>query len=183
VLAERIDLPYAIYGHSMGARIGFEVLRMLPGLGVAAPLRFYVGACPPPDVTDTVTDCVDLPDEAFVGALIERLGAPEDLRDTPELRQLLLPLLRHDLSWCRNYRYHPGPRLATTIVALAGAADTEATPEKMAGWSQHSQRFTMMTMPGGHFFVKTSGKELVELLVNDILDALAGSAHDPDGTI
>jgi surfactin synthase thioesterase subunit len=174
VLAERIDLPYAIYGHSMGARIGFEVLRLLPDLGVASPVRFYPGACPPPGVADSVTDCVDLPDDAFIAALIDRLGAPEDLRDTPELRQLLLPLLRHDLNWCREYQYRPGPRLATTIVALAGADDAEATSEKMAGWSRHGQRFAMRILPGGHFFIRTSGKELGELLAEDMLGALAG---------
>src|SRR5579885_2458434 len=38
------DRPYAIYGQSMGARIGFEVIRMLRAAGSPLPVRFYAGA-------------------------------------------------------------------------------------------------------------------------------------------
>jgi surfactin synthase thioesterase subunit len=180
-LADQIDLPFALYGHSMGARLGFEVLRKLSDLGVAAPLRFYPAASLPPDVTSTIDECVVLPDEAFINTLILRLGTSEDLRDIPELRELLLPLLRSDLEWCYNYRYHPGDPLETTIVALAGESDTEADPRDMAGWSRHSKHFNQITVPGGHFFVKTAGRHLTEVLANDLFEALAapGTAGAP----
>jgi len=173
-LADRIDLPFALYGHSMGARLGFEVLRSLRNMGVAAPVRFYPAACSPPDVRDTVADCVDLPDEQFLDSLIRRLGAPEELRDVAELRRLLLPTLRADLGWCRRYRYYPGKSLATTIVALAGEGDAEATPGKMAGWSRHGERFKLLVVPGGHFFLRTAVRQLTSMIADDLLGALAG---------
>jgi len=152
-LADRIDLPFALYGHSMGARLGFEVLRSL---------------------RNTVADCVDLPDEQFLDSLIRRLGAPEELRDVAELRRLLLPTLRADLGWCRRYRYYPGKSLATTIVALAGEGDAEATPGKMAGWSRHGERFKLLVVPGGHFFLRTAVRQLTSMIADDLLGALAG---------
>jgi surfactin synthase thioesterase subunit len=173
-LFDYIDLPFALYGHSMGARLAFEVLRKLSDLGVAAPLRFYPAASLPPDVPSTVDECVLLPDEAFINALILRLDTPEALRDTPELRELLLPLLRSDLEWCYNYRYLPGDVLKTTIVALAGESDAEATSRDMAGWSRHGKHFSQVTVPGSHFFVKTAGKHLTEILANDLFEALGG---------
>jgi surfactin synthase thioesterase subunit len=172
-MADHIDLPFALYGHSMGARLGFEVLRKLSDLGVAAPLRFYPAASLPPDVTSTVDECVLLPDEAFINFLILRLGASENLRAIPELREFLLPLLRSDLEWCYNYRYHPDEPLETTIVALSGESDDEANPRNMAGWSRHGKHFNQLTVPGGHFFVKTAGRHLTEILANDLFEALA----------
>jgi len=179
VLADHIDLPFALYGHSMGARLGFEVLRSLRNMGVAAPVRFYPAACSPPDLRDTVADCVDLPDEQFLDCLIRRLGAPEELRDVEELRRLLLPTLRADLGWCHRYRYYRGERLATTIVALAGETDAEATPGKMAGWSRHGEQFKLLVVPGGHFFLRTAAQQLTSMIADDLLGAVA--LHGPSG--
>jgi surfactin synthase thioesterase subunit len=115
---------------------------------------------------------VDLPDGPFLDFLIQRLGAPPELRDDADLRELLLPLLRSDLRWCRSYRYHPSARLETMIVALAGDADTEATAQRMAGWARYGERFRLMTLPGGHFFVSTATRELTAILAADLLGAV-----------
>jgi surfactin synthase thioesterase subunit len=173
VLAERIDLPFAVYGHSMGARLGFEVLRSLRDCGRPAPLRCYAAASPPPDVADAFPACVELPDDAFLEFLIQTIDAPSSLRDEPELREIFLPLLRHDLRWCRDYRYDAGLPLDTTVVALAGRSDVTASPEVMAGWSRHGDQFRMLTLAGGHFFLKTAESELTTWLAQDLLGALA----------
>lgn len=186
VLAERIDLPFAIYGHSMGARVGFEVLRALRALPVPDPVRFYPAASLPPDQPDPFAACVELDDEPFVDALINHLGAPEELRDVSQLRRFQLPLLRNDLGWCHRYRYAPGPPLSTAIVAMAGQADRVATPAAMAGWSRQGQQGTVVTVAGGHFFVRTTAGWLTSVLARDLLGAVGGAGpapgHIPLGT-
>jgi surfactin synthase thioesterase subunit len=178
-LADRIDLPYALYGHSMGARLGFEVLQSLRNMGVAAPVRFYPAACSPPHMRDAVADYTDLADKEFLDTLIRRFGASEELRDVTELRRLFLPTLRADLEWCHQYRYYPGRRLPTSIVALAGETDMEVTPSKMAGWSRHGEGFKLIVVPGGHFFLRTAAPRLTSIIADDLLGALAGS--EPSG--
>ncbi|WP_431906344.1 thioesterase II family protein, partial [Micromonospora carbonacea] len=49
-IAGRADRPYAIYGHSMGGRVGFEVVRALARTGGPLPLRLYVGGGRAPHV-------------------------------------------------------------------------------------------------------------------------------------
>lgn len=171
-LAGRIDRPYALYGHSMGGRLGFEVLRSLRAAGIGPPVRFYPAACPPPDVPDPVCDYVDLPDDPFVDFLIEHLGALKELREIAELRELALPVIRRDLRWCRDYRYAPAAALPTTIVALAGADDVVARPQVMAGWSRHGSRFELETLPGGHLFLNSATSQLAALLAADLTRAL-----------
>jgi surfactin synthase thioesterase subunit len=172
VLAEVIDLPYAVYGHSMGARLGFEVLRSLREAGAPAPVRFYPGASLPPDTTDPFTACAELPDEQFIDTLLGRLGAPAELRDVPELRAFQLPLLRHDMTWCHRYRYRLAAPLESTITAFAGEADEVATPEAMAGWSRHGQGGRVVILPDGHFFVRTCAPQLTSTLSEDLLSAV-----------
>ena len=62
VLADRIDLPFALYGHSMGGLLGFEVLRALQDLRAPAALRFYPAAGLPPHLSSALYECVLLPD-------------------------------------------------------------------------------------------------------------------------
>lgn len=40
-VAPWLDLPYAVYGHSLAALLSFEVLRRLAAAGLSPPLRFW----------------------------------------------------------------------------------------------------------------------------------------------
>lgn len=172
-VAARVDRPYAIYGHSMGARLGFEVIRALRRRGARPPFRFYPAACLPPDVAWPFTRSVDLPDEDFLKVLVERLNAPAEAWAIPELRELLLPVLRADFAWIAGYRYEDEPPLTVPLVGLAGADDTEAGPSPMLGWSRHTcESFRLHTLPGDHFFLRSATAEVTDLLRTDMLGAL-----------
>lgn len=173
-VAGRADRPYAIYGHSMGAWLGFEVIRALRRQRARLPLRFYPAACLPPDVTWPLTGCADLPDDDdFLNVLVERLNAPAEPWAIPELREALLPVLRADFAWIAGYRYQAEPPLAVPVVGLAGADDAEAGPSPMLGWSRHTcESFRLCTFPGDHFFLRSASAEVTDLLSTDLLQAL-----------
>jgi surfactin synthase thioesterase subunit len=176
--AARGRRPYALYGHSLGARLGFDVLRELRRLGAPLPVRLYAAAARPPDEADPVAASVELSDEAFLAALTERLDAPTDLRDLPELRELLLPVLRADFRWLHGYRFRPEAALPVRIVALAGARDAENTPARMLGWSRHTAAgFGLHVVGGDHFFVRTAIDELAEVIADDLRGAARRAAR------
>jgi surfactin synthase thioesterase subunit len=178
VVAARADRPYAIYGHSMGARLGFEVIRALRRQGVRLPFRFYPAACLPPDIAWPFTRCVDLPDGDFLNALAEHLNAPAEAWTIPELRELVLPVLRADFTWIARYQYQAEPPLAVPLVGLAGADDPEAGPSSMLGWSRHtSVSFRLHTLPGDHFFLRSAAAEVTSLLSADMLRAIGAGAR------
>jgi surfactin synthase thioesterase subunit len=168
-IAARTDRPYAIYGHSLGARLGFEVIHAMRQLGAPLPTRFYAAASRPPDIADPLAPSVERPDEEFLGTLINRISAPAELRDEPELRELLLPVLRGDFGWIHSRAYHPGSALDVPVVALAGADDPVSGPLHMLGWSRHtSASFRLHTLPGDHFFVRTAADDISRLIVGDL---------------
>lgn len=170
-VADRADRPYAIYGHSMGAWLGFEVIRVLRRQGARLPFRFYPAACLPPDVTWLLpARCVGLADDDLLNVLVERLNSPAEAWAIPELRELLLPVLRADFAWTAGYQYRAEPPLAMPIVALTGADDAEAGPSPMLGWSRHTTgSFRLHTIPGDHFFVRSATSEVTNLLSTDML--------------
>ncbi len=173
VIAARADRPYAIYGHSMGARLGFLVVRELRRRGGRLPVRLYVGGARPPDDRDLLAIAADLPEEQFVQRLREVGGMPEEVLDEPELRELMLPILRADLRWLDVYQHTPEPPLPVPIVAFAGSRDPELASGTVDGWQRHTAGpFRLHTIDGGHFFLDDDRDTLVRLVSTDLLDAV-----------
>jgi surfactin synthase thioesterase subunit len=178
VLARADGRAWAIYGHSMGGWLGFEVVRELRRRGGPLPARLYVGATRPPHVAEPLAAIAELPDDEFLRRLIDIGDTPPEALGVPELRELLLPILRADFGWLNRYAYRDEPPLPVPVVAFAGADDTVVEPAVMDGWSRHTAAgFTLHVLPGDHFFLDRSADRLATLLVEDLL-APAPSSSD-----
>ncbi|RVX39049.1 surfactin synthase thioesterase subunit [Nonomuraea polychroma] len=168
-VAPATDEPYALYGHSMGARLAFEVVRELRRRGLRRPSRLYVGGAHPPDRRVPLAASVDLPDDAFIDQLVRRSGALPELKHMPELRELMMPVLRSDFTWIKNYAFAPEPPIDSPIVAFTGLDDEEVGAAEMLGWARHTTAgFRLRTLRGGHLFVKDRPAELAALIAADL---------------
>lgn len=177
-IADRADRPFAIFGHSFGARLAFDVIRALRQAGAQQPQRLYPSGSRPPHLgrDDGLLDGVADADERV---LLDRLtaggGMPAELLAEPELLALLLPALRADLRWLDGYRYDEQQPLAVPITAFAGADDPLVSPELMRGWARHTTGpFALHTLAGGHFFLHERLAELARLIEQDLLDTMSG---------
>lgn len=169
-IAQRADRPYALYGHSMGARLAYEVIRALRRHGAPLPDRLYVGGCHPPHCQDPLVRIAHLPDDGFTAELLALGGTPREVFDHRELRDLVLPVLRSDFTWLARYRHTREPALPIPVVAFAGAADRIAEPTAMLGWAQHtSASFQLHTLPGRHFFLHEEHDRLTRMIAADML--------------
>lgn len=168
-IAPATNTPYLLYGHSMGARLAFEVARELRRRGLPGPGRLYVGGAHPPHRKVPLAASADLPDDAFIDQLVRRSGALPELKHVPELRELMLPVLRADFAWIKNHRYAPEPPLDCPIVAFTGLDDGEVGAEDMLGWARHTTAgFHLRTLRGGHLFVKDRPADLAALVTADL---------------
>ncbi|MBQ0902234.1 thioesterase domain-containing protein [Micromonospora sp. U21] len=174
-IAERADRPYALYGHSMGGRLGFEVARELRRAGLPLPLRLYVGGARAPHVTapSAFDGLSRVDDEELLRRLRAGGGLPTGVLEHPELVELLLPLLRADFERVDGYRYRPEEPLPVPIVAFSGRADRAVTREQSAAWREHTTAgFTLHELDGGHFFLHDALPELAAAIRTDLTSAL-----------
>ncbi|MGY0003842.1 thioesterase domain-containing protein [Micromonospora sp. I033] len=182
-VAARADRPYALYGHSMGGRLGFEVVRELRRTGRPLPLRLYVGGARAPHVTAPgVFDGLSrADDEELLRRLNDGGGLPAELFDHPELVELLLPLLRADFGRVDDYRYVPGEPLPVPIVAFSGRDDRAVTHEQNAAWAEHTAAgFTLHELAGGHFFLHDRLTDLLALIRADLTGAVGAGTTRAD---
>lgn len=154
-----------IYGHSFGARLAFEIARLLRP--EAAP-RLLILSClgPEPPAAD---------------------GAPLDGQDADLLARhardwhgvaadsaawdRLLPGLRHDLSLLAGAGPVNGAPLDIPILVIGGREDPFADPQSLIAWQAHTTgRFTLSLLPGGHMPFRNDPKAFFDTLAASIRD-------------
>lgn len=153
-VAEHVDRPFALFGHSLGALVAFEVARALRHDGLPTPDSLWVAGAEGPQTRAVVHPLHDLPDAELVEALRDYGGTPTELLDDREMMELLLPGLRADLALDECYTYRPGAPLDLPIHLLLGNRDPHVEPTRVAGWSyESSQPVRRHVFPGDHFFL------------------------------
>lgn len=171
-LQERLDLPFAFFGHSMGALLSFEVARSLRRRGLPEPGYLFVSGHRAPQIARPRPAVFHLPEEEFLEALHDLYDPPEAALKIPELRELLLPTLRADIRLCETYEYSPEPQLECPIVAFGGHDDQETPVEFLQSWGIQTQAaFEMKRFAGGHFYLADALPEILRL-VNSKLGSL-----------
>lgn len=157
-LAEEIDRPYVIYGHSMGARIGFELGRAFRRLGSREPAHLFVGACEAPSRARAPRQGLmrhQVSNEMLIAQLAELGGIARADLENPELMELLLPLYRADFTLNELYLYADEPPLDCPITAFGGYDDTEVSLDALDDWRRETRAcFELCPVEGDHFFLR-----------------------------
>ena len=173
-LARQIRLysqkPFAIYGHSMGALLAFELTRILQRQNAPLPLTLFLAAHRAAHLSPRRAPLYALPDEELIQALRRLGGLQDEVIEDRELLDILLPTLRADLTLCDRYGFSSDTPLNCPFQLYAGRDDTEVPPEDMHSWSEHStQSSSLHIYSGGHFFLRSDS----DALMQEIAGALA----------
>ena len=173
-LVPYLDKPFALFGHSMGALIGFELARHLRREYSAQPIHLFVsGRCSPQSRNEPIDP--RLFDSALSGMLRRYNGTPEEALENPELMDLVLPVLRADFALCKSYIYTPQPPFSFSITAFGGLDDHGVPRRFIEGWREHTTGpFALRMLPGDHFFLNTSRLLLLEAISKELEQDLRG---------
>jgi len=164
-----LDKPFAFFGHSLGALVGFELARQLRRQSGVQPVRLFVSADRAPQISRRDRWIHVLPESDLLAELRRLNGIPVKVFDDPELMQIMLPILRADLSVYETYVYSPEPPLACPIAAFGGMQDHRVSRGDLEAWSeQTSVSFSLQMYPGDHFFWQTTQPRLLERLSREL---------------
>jgi medium-chain acyl-[acyl-carrier-protein] hydrolase len=181
-LAPMLDHPFAFFGHSMGGLIAHELTAWLAARGAPLPSLLCVSARQPPIGTAPPEwlAAPDLPDEEFVAFLAKLSPDSGRMLEMPDLRALLLPMLRADFRLCASWRPAPMERLPVPILALAGTDDPYVRIEHLGPWAMATGAgFQAEQVDGDHFFVTANAARVCRLVAAALTGAVAAPAPAP----
>lgn len=162
--------PFALFGHSIGALIAFELARYLRSEHRIAPARVFVSGHRAPHLPSRIGPFCHLSDSDFVSAIRALGTTPEEVFGTPELRQMVLPILRADFAVSEGYVFDAQPPLECPITVLGGTEDQLVSYEELVEWRDHSEHQCDPRMfPGDHFFVETACAPVLQIIKQELM--------------
>lgn len=172
--ATLLDRPLVVFGHSMGGALGAELVRELRDTTGRGPDLLVAAGCEPPRSLRRKDYSARLTEDGLLGFLAEVGGTPPELLANREYLNLLLPVLRADLTVLAGRGAAPaGAPLDCPIRVYLGADDPSVRPEHAAQWRSESDGdFILRTFPGGHFFVQESADDVLARLGQDVAHVL-----------
>jgi medium-chain acyl-[acyl-carrier-protein] hydrolase len=150
----RLDRPYVVFGHSMGALVGYELARLLGQLHGRWPAGFVASASRAPDEQGGPSDTPHLTDGELVAELVRDGAVPELAATSGRLASLVVRPLRGDIAVCDSYLPPPArTRLSCPVEAWRGRDDTGVTDEHARHWREWTDgSFATRTFTGNHFY-------------------------------
>ncbi|KPC60638.1 thioesterase II family protein [Streptomyces chattanoogensis] len=159
---------FVLFGHSFGAVLAFEVTQHLLAIGGPLPEHVIVsGAVSPRRRRQLKVSDVD--DEQAVNDVQAMTGRSVEALHHPELRSLLLPVMRADVRLLSNYVPTTSEPLPMPLTAMRGREDHSVPVPDWLDWAAFAAGpFEAVEMAGGHMYL-TDDWPLIWKTVEELL--------------
>ncbi|MGE4512796.1 MAG: thioesterase II family protein [Chryseobacterium sp.] len=167
---EITEIPYALFGHSMGALIAFELAQRIRKAGLPSPVHIFISGRSAPHVNKTGEKMYSRMDDVkFRQEVLNLGGTPKEFFSHPELLELFLPVLKNDFRLVENYSYNYNYQpLNVDMTVLLGKGD-DLTETEGESWSEYTTESCEITyLEGGHFFINEQRLNITQIINNSL---------------
>ena len=155
-----IEDVFIVYGHSMGAKLGFYIVHELEKEGFFPKCLVATGNPGPGIPRDKVR--YNLPDDEFIEELKKLGGSPPELFTDKDLYAFFSPIMRADFQVVEAEEGEIDLKIKSPIYALMG--DREEKASEITNWAKYSESFQFQLLPGNHFFIHSNKLKMVDVI-------------------
>ncbi len=147
-------IPFAFFGHSMGALLAVETCHWLNRHNRPLPIALLASGRSAPIYHNDRPVLSQLPPDQFADVIKDLNGMPQEIADDPELLDFFLPIIRADFELCERYQYQAQATLDLPIIAISGDKDPYVPLAELKAWQNETSRlYEEWIYPGDHFYL------------------------------
>jgi surfactin synthase thioesterase subunit len=162
---------YAIYAHSMGTMLVYELLHSLLEDGFRMPVHVFLsGKNPPHYLLKEKTHRLE--DAQLIKKIINMGGMDPNFFEDPIRRKVYLPIFRSDFRILETYRYEKKQQqLPIDVTFLFAPLDIMLCFNRVKRWADYiTGTFKINYFFGGHFFFFGQEEKVAEVIKEVLLN-------------
>lgn len=163
-----MQLPYAVFGHSMGGLIGYELALAMCADRLPPPIWLGISGRAPEMLRGPQRH--RMPTGQLQDTMLELGGTPVEVVRDRDLWTMIEPMLRADCEAAETWAPKPDtPRVPVPISSFGGSCDVLAGESELESWSRLTDRFFgSHVYQGGHFYFTADPARLINDMTVDI---------------
>ncbi len=162
------ETPFALFGHSMGSVLAFELAYKLLAKGHQLPRHLFFSGSDAPHLRGDDKKLHILPDEEFLQEINDLEGTPQAFFEQKELLDIFMPILRNDFKMIEEYSFEEKPMKLKSDFSVFYGTEEELKGD-INGWAVHTEKECQIhAFEGGHFFINDKREEVLQR-INDVL--------------
>lgn len=160
-----LDLPFSLFGHSLGAWVAFYLARRLRQSSLRLPARLLVSGCRAPHLPSRHERIHDLPQAQLLSEMQRRYAPiPAAILDDREMLALVVDALRADFALLETTSFRAEEPLPCPISSFRGDKDSMVDASESRDWARHTRAgFHEFAVRGNHFYLRPPGAEVLAL--------------------
>ena len=167
-----INIPYAIYGHSLGTLLGFLLVKRILNENLQQPIHLFFSGRGGPSVQDKDKHIHALPKKEFIKKLHEYEGSPQEILNDEGIMEFFEPVLRADFKAITTYEYKKDIPFDIPMTVMIGTNEDTTYEEAMKWQDETSKEISIRQFPGGHFFIYQHTREISKIFSDTLQNSL-----------
>ncbi|MCB2354681.1 thioesterase II family protein [Clostridium estertheticum] len=156
---------YAIYGHSMGSLLAYELYYKISESNLRKPKHIFFSGYEAPSMIKKIENTYTLPDYDFMKKVMELGGTTEALINNQEILQIFLPIIRSDFKIVENYNYKKREEKIKCGVSILNGKQDSISLEEIVAWKNHVCRgIKVYNFEGNHFFMNNNVENITSII-------------------
>lgn len=161
---------YAIYGHSMGSLLAYELYYKINSKKLRKPKHIFFSGQNAPNNVNKGKLIHNLPNDEFMKEIMELGGTPKELLESKELLELFIPIMRNDFSILEKYIYMKKQEKIDCDISILSGKEDSIHSDDICVWKEHaSKNVNIYEFEGDHFFIHNNLDKIIHIINTTIL--------------
>jgi len=162
------DDDYHLFGHSLGGIVAYELTLKIQQSPYKTPQSVFISSSHAPNKREETSLKSHLSDSELITTLKQIGGLKQEALNHPELLELVLPIIRADLTLNEHYQNQEKTPLSCPITTIHGMDDPLVKLEHLKEWAHYSEEYQHINWPGDHFYFQSDLERFLTTLVSSL---------------